>query len=226
MNLFEHNKAERRKRILRNARKLIAKHGYEGLTMRELAKASKVSVPTIYNLIGGKQAIIEAGMEMTFVSVASSLAGVGEGNFIDRALAIYKAGNDDLISVPGYYREVMLLCLVGPECGDTRRDLEVRYVAMMTMNLQDAQNKGQLVDWIDVRALAEQLFADYCQSMLSWAMGELDDAGLRTGTVFGMCLLLLGVAKGPAKKQLEQRLRTMDPPQRVGVRSATAGAES
>ena len=113
--------------------------------------------------------------------------------------------------------------LVGQDSGAMRRDMHERYVTMMTLNLQDAQAKGQLVDWVDAAALAHQLFSDYCQSMLTWALGELDDDGLRASTVFGMCLLLLGVARGAAKKQLEQQLKSMDPPRRVSVQSTSIG---
>ena len=42
MSLFDEHKAERRARILTAARKLIADRGYDGLTMRDLARASRV----------------------------------------------------------------------------------------------------------------------------------------------------------------------------------------
>ena len=68
----------RRDRILDAARELISDQGYEHLTMRTLAEASGVTVPTIYNLIGNKDAVlgaifrfvesvIEVGVELTLV---------------------------------------------------------------------------------------------------------------------------------------------------------------
>ena len=50
----------RRDRILEAARELISKHGSGHLTMRSLAEASGVTVPTIYNLIGNKDAVLGA----------------------------------------------------------------------------------------------------------------------------------------------------------------------
>lgn len=44
MSLFEEHKAERRARIIAAARALVTKHGYDGLTMRDLAAAARVSV--------------------------------------------------------------------------------------------------------------------------------------------------------------------------------------
>ena len=50
MDLVTKQREERKRRILEVARQLIAKHGYDGVTMRDLAEKSLVSVPTLYNL--------------------------------------------------------------------------------------------------------------------------------------------------------------------------------
>src|SRR6185436_2882280 len=104
MSLFDEHKAERRARILAAARKLIADRGYDGLTMRDLAKASRVSVPTLYNLFGGKQALLLGELEQTFANVTASLERVRDGSFVERALAACVAGNEDLLAAPGYSR--------------------------------------------------------------------------------------------------------------------------
>ena len=44
--LLDQQMAERRQRILDAARGMIGERGYEGLTMRDLAEASRVTVPT------------------------------------------------------------------------------------------------------------------------------------------------------------------------------------
>ena len=63
MSLFEEHKAERRERILIAARKLVGEGGYDGLTMRDLARAARVSVPTLYNLFGSKDQLVEAYLD-------------------------------------------------------------------------------------------------------------------------------------------------------------------
>ncbi|HEY6033695.1 MAG TPA: helix-turn-helix domain-containing protein, partial [Kofleriaceae bacterium] len=73
MSLFEEHKAERRERIIAAARTLVAERGYEGLTMRDLARAAKVSVPTLYNLFGSKDAILVSELEAMASSIARAL---------------------------------------------------------------------------------------------------------------------------------------------------------
>ncbi|MGE4607774.1 MAG: helix-turn-helix domain-containing protein, partial [Myxococcota bacterium] len=62
MDLRTEQKAERRERILGSAREMIGARGYESLTMRDLARTARVTVPTIYNLIGGKEAVLFAAV--------------------------------------------------------------------------------------------------------------------------------------------------------------------
>jgi len=50
--------AQRRERILAAAREIVAEQGTAGLSMRDLARKSRVTVPTVYNLVGGKDAVL------------------------------------------------------------------------------------------------------------------------------------------------------------------------
>ncbi|MFQ3200556.1 MAG: AcrR family transcriptional regulator [Zhongshania sp.] len=56
---------KRRTRLLAEARTLLARGGYEALSLRELAKAAGLTVPTIYNLIGNKdEVLLELGSDV------------------------------------------------------------------------------------------------------------------------------------------------------------------
>lgn len=207
--LLEHNKAERRRRILAAARKIIGKHGYDGLTMRDLAVASRVSVPTLYNLFGGKVAILAAEMQETFASIARTLVSGRHADFVDRAFAVYDAGLHEMLGKPGYYRELVRVFLTERETDELRRSVEQRYIEAMADNLRAAQATGELADWVDAELLSAQLFCHYMMSFLGWAKGDLDDERVRSVAHYGLCMLLLGVARGDAERRLEKRLRDL-----------------
>jgi len=207
MNLFEEHKAERRTRILAAARELIAERGYDGLTMRDLAQASRVSVPTLYNLFGGKQALILGELESTFAAVVAGIATVRTGNVVDRALATCDAGNADLLAVPRYSRELILLFLTAPETSPVRRESAERYAELMADLLRDGQKAGDIESWIDPMVLSRRMFAHYQLTMIEWARGEIDADAFRSATRFGMCVMLLGVARGRARRQLTNEIR-------------------
>ena len=54
-----------RRRILDAAERSFAEHGYLGTTLAGIAKAAQVSVQTVYNVVGGKGAVLKAVYDVT-----------------------------------------------------------------------------------------------------------------------------------------------------------------
>jgi len=209
MSLFEEHKAERRARILKAAREIIASSGYERLTMRDLARASRVSVPTLYNLFGSKQALLLGELEVTFDANVAAIESVQGGNVVDRALASCDAGNADLMAVPRYSRELIFLFLTDADNESVRRNLNERYACLMADVLRQGQAAGEIEKWIDPLTLTRRMFAHYLFTMIEWARGELDTEGFRSATRFGMCVMLLAVARGRARQQLTAEIEAL-----------------
>src|SRR4030095_10174598 len=106
MSLLDEHKAERRARIGKAARQLVAERGYDGLTMRELARAARVAVPTLYNLFGSKDAILVAELEASARHIAARLPSGGD-SFFARGMAAFEAGMSLIEGAPEFYRAVM-----------------------------------------------------------------------------------------------------------------------
>ncbi len=207
-NLFEEHKAERRQRILAAARRLIARGGWERLGMRELAAEARVSVPTVYNLIGGKPQLLSALMEAQLSDVARALATAPLGEtVVERAQALCAAGHRVLLEAPGYTRELVHLFLTSEEARAVRRVMDERNVALMSALLAGGQAEGDLEPWADPRAVARTMYTLFVANLIGWAMGELDDAGLEAATGVGNALILLGFARGRARTRLERLVR-------------------
>ena len=69
----ERQRAELRAEILAAARELVRKHGYEGLTIRQVAKAMGYSPMALYFYFADKQAILVALAQEGFVRLAQRL---------------------------------------------------------------------------------------------------------------------------------------------------------
>lgn len=205
--LFDVHKAERRARILQAARRLIARRGVDGLTLRDLAAEAIVSVPTVYNLVGGKQAVLSALLGETLVRVAARLESARAGGLVERALALCEAGWAEVLDEPSYFRGLVHSFLVSQENADVRRDIDESNVRLMSGVLAAARADGELADWVEPDALARTLWANYMVAMIGWAAGELSDEELPACATYGLCLILLGVARGDAVKKLERLIR-------------------
>src|SRR3954469_4819449 len=105
MSLMDEHKAERRARIQKGGRQLVATRGYDGLTMRELAQAARVAVPTLYNLFGSKDAILVAELEEQAKQITAVMPPIDAG-FFARGMAAFEAGQQLVESAPDLYRAV------------------------------------------------------------------------------------------------------------------------
>jgi len=208
MSLFEEHKAERRARIGKAARKLLAERGYEGLTMRDLANAARVAVPTLYNLFGSKDAILVAELEAHARDYAARFPR-GNGSFFSRAMAAFDAGMQLIEDSPELYRASMQMFMTSPESRDMQHRLEDGYIAIMAGNLAAAKAAGQLADWADPPLVARHLFAQYMCTFIAWGIGELDLPTFRAAALSGLCHILVGVARGEFARDVEAKLRSL-----------------
>jgi AcrR family transcriptional regulator len=206
MGLLEEHKAERRERIVKAAKKLVAERGYDGLTMRDLADAARVSVPTLYNLFGSKDAILVAELQSLATSIAASLPRTGD-SFFARGMAAFEAGMSYVEEAPEFFRAVMRMFFTSPDTTPMRRRTEDAFIAIMTANLDAAKRAGQLADWAQPPVVARHMFAQYMSAFLAWGIGELDMASFRAAALSGLCHLLAGVARGPFAVEVEARIR-------------------
>ncbi len=211
MTLFDEHKSELRHRIQRAARKLVAERGYDGLTMRDLARAARVSVPTLYNLFGSKDAILVAELETLTASIAAQLVLPASASFLERGQAAFDAGQRLIEESPEFFRAVTQMFLTSPESGEMRRRADEAFIAILRTNLAAAKAAGQLADWADPDTVARHGLMLYNANFLRWAIGEIDLAEFRAIGTSAMCHLLVGVARGAYAADLEAVLRSLPP---------------
>jgi AcrR family transcriptional regulator len=207
MSLLEEHKAERRARIMAAARKLVVTKGYDGLTMRDLARAARVSVPTLYNLFGSKDAILVAELEASAPKIAARM--IAGNSFFTRGMAAFEAGMQQIEEAPEFHRAVMHMAMTSPETAPMRRRAEEGYIAIMAGNLAAAKQAGQLASWAEPMIVARHMFAQYMACFLAWGLGEVDLATFRACALSGIAHILIGVARGEFAEEVEASLRNL-----------------
>lgn len=210
MSLFEEHKTERRERIVRASKQLVKERGYDGLTMRDLARAAKVSVPTLYNLFGSKDQILCAGLEDMAGAIMRALPVTGD-SFLTRGMVAFEAGMAIIEESPEFFRAVIQMFLTSPVTDEIRRRTESGFVGIMQANLIAAKAAGQLADWAEPAIVARHMFQLHTSSFLAWGLGQIDLPMFRLAMLSGICHLLAGVARGPFLAEVEARLRAIRP---------------
>ncbi|MAE94305.1 MAG: hypothetical protein CL910_06560 [Deltaproteobacteria bacterium] len=205
MDLVTEQKLERRERIIREARELIAERGYQNVTVRELAERCRVSVPTLYNLFGGKGELLQAAVESQLHDVLATFEPSESGQGGLPLVDLVERCAQEMARLSDYHRSLLRAFAGAGETGQLQETLAGRLAAALASELRAMQKQRQLEPWVSADTLAGQLTAACISSSVIWAHGGLGDAGLRASMVYAACLLLLGPARGAARKALRER---------------------
>jgi AcrR family transcriptional regulator len=203
--------AERRQRILAAAREIIAGRGYEALTMRELARASRVTVPTLYNLIGGKQAVLAAAVEEQTARFVERIERRDGASPAVQLLSVIDACVGELLRLPAYYRTLLHLLYGSNAAAGVRARVDRALGAELGFALRALAQSGELAAWADERALLMSLRSQLGASALRWAGGDLADDAFRASATYEACLTLLGVTTGRSHAALARAARAAQP---------------
>jgi len=187
----------RRERILDAARSVISEQGYDCLTMRSLARASGVTVPTIYNLIGNKDAVLGAtildGGTRFFGEVRP---GAGPVALLEKNVA-------ELLRQPAYYKPLLRVLLHGG-ASEAMAEIDSLYLEHLQATLEAMAGRGELEPWVDCAILAERLLSNLYGAASEWATGLISDEALPLVAGFDANLTLAGVATEKTRKLFQR----------------------
>ncbi len=207
MTLREQKMAERREGILVAAREIIAEGGLDALTTRELARRSRVTVPTVYNLVGAKDEVLFAAVEDQTRRFLAAFEGRDALPPAQRAIAVSRDCVKELVRAPHYYRAVLLLMYASDAGKDVRRSVGRAVVREFEEAVTALRDEGGLTEWADPRSVAERLGVTLTAAALQWATGDLPASEFERTAVLGTCMLLLGVCKGETRDEIEAEAR-------------------
>ncbi len=225
MSLLEEQRRERIERIMETARRMIAERGYEGVNMRDLAAASRVSVPTLYNLCGDKAELLSRAMQGQFSGLLKTIDRENRSRGLDRLLSIVEGCSSEMLRLARYSRAVLDVFVNSGQMREVSEMIAGALARDIEIALHEMRSARDLEEWADPKILAEQISGHLIICALQWESGYLSDKALPASMMYGSCLMLRGVAAGPAEKILEKRLRAVqgEAHSEKPVRRATPG---
>ncbi|QFU74397.1 TetR/AcrR family transcriptional regulator [Halioglobus maricola] len=197
------NKALRKQKILDEARELITSQGYEAFTLSELAQRAGVSIPTIHNLFGKKQEVVEAlcGEMVANVNEAVSDPDLTDpieavGVYIENLLGLYRSDE-------AFYRAAFV---AGERTGLFEHQLPTgifnRSLKIARQICMNGVDHGYLKGDIDTHWLAEQLFGCQRLARQDWVNGYIDLDRYRVQVLIGMYMTFAADARPAFYKRL------------------------
>jgi AcrR family transcriptional regulator len=207
MDLVNKQREERKRRILEVARVLIAERGFDGVTMRDLADQSLVSVPTLYNLFGGKSQLLSAAVQSNFARMIGSADSHGDLQGLDKLISLTRMFSPHLLAQPEFARSIMGFFVVAADSTVLRDFVARELTQQLVVALEQMKRKRQLVAWVDTWVLGERIATQMLMTSLEWAHRRLSDESVGSAILFGTAALLLGFTRGKAVAELETLIK-------------------
>lgn len=209
MSLLEDQRQERIDRIMETARRMIAERGYEGVNMRDLARQSRVSVPTLYNLCGDKGELLSRAMQGQFSDLLKTIDRENRSKGLERMLSIVGRCSSEMLRLSRYSRAVLDVFVNSGQMREVSEMIAGALARDIENALHEMRSAREIEEWADPRVLSEQIASHLIICALQWESGYLSDKGLEASMICGSCLMLRGVATGPSAKVLEKRIRAV-----------------
>ena len=205
--------ALRRQRILDEARRAIADHGYAGLNLRSLAEAAGVTQPTLYNLIGNKEQIVLALLEEGMAAIEARLQQVTETDPVGMLEAVAMEPTALFRSEEHYYRAALLAADVvedqervwGHKVGTFQRSL-----ALARHAVQELEARGLLVGTMPVERIAEVMLGAFRSACHDWARRLITIDEFERRALTAVFLTAAADAKPELRTRLTERLASLD----------------
>lgn len=167
----------RRQRILDSAERLIMRDSLSAFTMRALAQEVELSVKTLYNLYGGKEAIAAVLEDRAYSSLEAELTALPDDQDpIEQVLTIMTVAAEKCIE-----RKAIILPIWASD--QDIKDGPMRILGFMEFGADLAEaaliraiGQGALMARFDPGILASQLTVGWFGTTKLWAKGVLGDS--------------------------------------------------
>jgi AcrR family transcriptional regulator len=207
MGLREENTQRRRERILGEARELVAREGMSGWSMRKLATAAHVSVPTLYNLFGSKEDIRQAMCAGFFDELDRDLEEKSLDRPLEQSLAFVTEAVDHVVDRAALTRPVLLAQEYGR--GGERLTTPLA-IERQRAAIQSAMDQGDLHGDLRADLLAAQAYEGFRRAALFWARGDIDASSFRDKAMYSACVCLLAAATEDTRPELLRTTRRLE----------------
>ena len=198
---------ERRRRILREARKLLAEGGLEKFSIRQLCKRADVAQRTLYNAFYNRDRIMALAIREAYEDVnrymryrtsAETMEGI-----VDRLISV----NTRNLRARNYTQAVAAIYFSSA----ASHDIWIAMREMVDINLRQWLDRlvreDLLEDWVRVDELANEIANIEYATINDWAQGRIPDEDYVRRLITGVLTHVVGALKGEDKATALSMLR-------------------
>lgn len=205
MKVLTERQYRRREKILATARDLISKHGYVGVTMRELAEKSSVTPKTLYHQFGSKEKLLRIAVEERFRHTYQAISDHEVKKGIDKLFFIIDAVAESIRKNASYAKALAPMLR-------SRKSDPFSSIRMETYRaaIEQIESEDDFVDWVDVDIISQVVYRHvnplYVGGHIGVGSGEVK---LEVLIKHDLSLMLSSISKGYTQQKVIKTVRAL-----------------
>lgn len=192
----------RRERILSAARELIARQGYDGVKMRDLAKAADVAPKTLYHQFENKETLLRTAVEERYRRTYRAIDNAEIERGIDRLFFIVDTVATTTRKNLAYARAL------APMLSSSTEFAEIR-LRSYRKAIDQIADEGEFLDWVDVGLLTAIIYRQVNPLYLTWFFSKEAQPHRASVAKLDMSLILRSVTTGYTRERVTETIVEM-----------------
>ena len=192
----------RRERILSAARELIARQGYDGVKMRDLAKAAEVAPKTLYHQFDSKENLLRTAVEERYRRTYRAIDDAEIERGIDRLFFIVDTVATTTRKNLAYARAL------APMLSSSTSFAEIR-LRSYRKAIDQIADEGEFLDWVDVGLLTAIIYRQVNPLYLTWFFSKEAQPHRASVAKLDMSLILRSVTTGYTQERVTDTIVEM-----------------
>ena len=184
----------RRVAILKTTRELLTKRGYEGTTVRDVAEQAGVAKGTLYNIYGGKDALIFAAVIDVRDNIVFRTGELAPNSGLDQVFKSNQAVMEEIAQNPNYTEAIAHAIFGAPPAEMLVASLIHRPIKDTVVTLEAAKELGQIEPDTNSPSVARQLEMQRWGLILSVFIDDLPIDQLNREVTHAMVRVLGSIA--------------------------------
>ena len=192
----------RRERILSAARELISRQGYDGVKMRDLAKAADVAPKTLYHQFESKENLLRTAVEERYRRTYRAIDDADIERGIDRLFFIVDTVATTTRKNLAYARAL------APMLSSSTSFAEIRLQSYRKA-IEQISAEGEFLDWVDVGLLTAIIYRQVNPLYLTWFFSTKAQPHRASVAKLDMSLILRSVTTGYTQERATETIFAM-----------------
>ena len=192
----------RRERILSAARELIARQGYDGVKMRDLAKAADVAPKTLYHQFENKETLLRTAVEERYRRTYRAIDNAEIERGIDRLFFIVDTVATTTRKNLAYARAL------APMLSSSTEFAEIRLQSYRKA-IDQIAGEGEFLEWVDVGLLTAIIYRQVNPLYLTWFFSKEAQPHRASVAKLDMSLILRSVTTGYTRERVTETIVEM-----------------